>query len=154
MPHFRTLRRVGHSPERMFDLVADAERYPEFLPLCEGLVIRRRDQRPDGKEVLIATMRVGYGAIHESFTSRVTLDRAASKILVEYVDGPFRHLENRWSFRPAGEGGCDVEFYISYEFASRTLGALMGAMFDRAFRKFSEAFEKRADFVYGPPAAG
>lgn len=149
MPRFRTLRRVQHAPERMFDLVADAERYPEFLPLCEGLVIRRREARPDGTELMIATMTVGYRAIRESFTSRVTLDRAKMTILVEYIDGPFRHLENRWRFRDLGEGACEVEFYITYEFASRTLGALMGVMFDRAFHKFSEAFEQRADRIYG-----
>jgi coenzyme Q-binding protein COQ10 len=94
-------------------------------------------------------MKVGYKSVHESFTSRVTLDRTNMKILVEYVDGPFRHLENRWAFAPAGEGECEVDFYITYEFASRTLGALMGAMFDRAFRKFAEAFEMRADSLYG-----
>jgi coenzyme Q-binding protein COQ10 len=98
--------------------------------------------------VLLADMTVGYKAIRETFTSRVTLDPANLKILVEYVDGPFRHLENRWTFKP-NESGCEVGFFISYEFASRMLGLLMGAMFDKAFRKFSEAFERRADQVYG-----
>jgi coenzyme Q-binding protein COQ10 len=149
MPMFRTTRRVGHSPERMFALVADVEQYPQFLPLCEALTIRRRETREDGTELLVATMRVGYKAISESFTSRVTLDRAKSEILVEYIDGPFRHLENRWSFVLMGEQSCEIGFFITYEFASRTLGLLMGAMFDRAFRKFAEAFEARADKVYG-----
>jgi coenzyme Q-binding protein COQ10 len=148
MPTFRSTRRVRHSPVDMFDLVADVERYPEFLPLCEGLTIRRRSNGDEGVEVLVAAMTVGYKAIQETFTSRVTLDRPRMKILVEYVDGPFRHLENRWTFRP-DPLGCEVEFYITYEFRSRTLGLLMGAMFERAFRKFSEAFEQRADLVYG-----
>ena len=148
MPTFRSSRRVRHSPADMFDLVADVEQYPEFLPLCEGLTIRRRSNADDGVEVLVAAMTVGYKAIQETFTSRVTLDRPRMKILVEYVDGPFRHLENRWTFRP-DPLGCEVEFYINYEFRSRTLGLLMGAMFERAFRKFSEAFEQRADLVYG-----
>jgi coenzyme Q-binding protein COQ10 len=152
MPMFDTTRRVTHSPERMFALVADVEKYPEFLPLCEGLTVRRRDERDDGTELLVATMRVGYRAIHESFTSRVTLQPAANRILVEYIDGPFRHLENRWTFTPDGQGGCNIGFFITYEFASRTLGLLMGAMFDRAFRKFAEAFEERADAIYGGPA--
>ncbi len=151
MPMFETTRRVAHAPDRMFALVADVERYPEFLPLCEGLTVRRRETRPEGSELLIATMRVGYKAIHESFTSRVTLEPSQSRILVEYVDGPFRHLENRWTFVDDGRGGCEVRFFITYEFASRTLGMLMGAMFDRAFRKFAEAFEARADKVYGRP---
>ncbi|TCR66537.1 type II toxin-antitoxin system RatA family toxin [Bosea sp. BK604] len=149
MPMFNTSRRVKHSPERMYELVADVEQYPQFLPLCEGLKVRRRTPREDGGEVLIADMTVGYKAIRETFTSRVTLDPANLKILVEYVDGPFRHLENRWSFKPLDGGGCEVGFFISYEFASRMLGLLMGAMFDKAFRKFAEAFERRADVVYG-----
>lgn len=147
MPQFETRRPVKHSPERMYALVADVERYPQFLPLCEALTIRSRRER-DGKELLVADMTVGYKAIRETFTSRVTLDPENLKILVEYVDGPFRYLENRWSFRPADGGGCEIGFFISYEFASRMLGMLMGAMFDKAFRKFAEAFEKRADAVY------
>lgn len=147
MPTFETKRRVGHPPDKMFALVADVEKYPEFLPLCEALTVRSRRER-DGREVLVADMTVGYKAIRETFTSRVTLDPANLKILVEYVDGPFRHLENRWSFK-AMEGGCEIAFFISYEFASRMLGLLMGTMFDKAFRKFAEAFERRADLVYG-----
>lgn len=151
MPMFNSTRRVRHSPERMFALVADVEQYPEFLPLCEGLVVRRRAPRDGGGEVLVADMTVGYKAIRETFTSRVTLDPAKLKILVEYVDGPFRHLENRWSFKEI-DGGCEIGFFISYEFASRMLGLLMGTMFDRAFRKFAEAFETRANKVYGRAA--
>jgi coenzyme Q-binding protein COQ10 len=132
----------------MFDLVADVDKYPLFLPLCEGLSVRRRMPGDEGTEVLVADMTVGYKAITETFTSRVSLDRAKLKILVEYIDGPFRQLENRWSFREDA-GGCMVEFYITYEFRSRTLGVLMGAMFERAFRRFAEAFEQRADLVYG-----
>lgn len=148
MPSFRTAQAVRHRPEQMFDLVADVERYPEFVPLCEGLRVLRREVGEGGMEVLLAEMEVGYKAIRESFTSRVTLDRPQLRILVEYVDGPFRHLQNRWEFRPAG-AGCMVDFAIDYAFKSRALGLLMGAMFDRAFRKFTDAFEARADRVYG-----
>jgi coenzyme Q-binding protein COQ10 len=132
----------------MFDLVADVEHYPAFVPLCEELRVRRRVQSGEGVETLVAEMAVGYKAISERFTSRVTLDRPRLRILVEYVNGPFSYLENRWSFA-AAPGGSDVEFYITYEFKSRALGLLMGAMFDRAFRRFAEAFEERADIVYG-----
>ena len=151
MPMFNSTRRVRHSPEQMFALVADVEKYPQFLPLCEGLTVRRRTPREGGGEVLLADMSVGYKAIRETFTSRVTLDPENLKILVEYVDGPFRYLENRWTFK-LHETGCEIGFFISYEFASRMLGLLMGAMFDKAFRKFSEAFELRADLVYGGPS--
>jgi coenzyme Q-binding protein COQ10 len=148
MPSFRTTRRVKHTPEEMFDLVADVEKYPLFLPLCEGLKVRSRTKQEGGRETLIADMSVGYKAIHETFTSKVKLDREKLKIMVAYLDGPFRALDNLWSFKPDGEG-CLVEFFISYEFKSRMLGMVMGAMFDRAFRKFASAFEKRAEVVYG-----
>ena len=148
MPTFETVRPARHSPERMFDLVADVEKYPEFVPLCEKLVVRQR--REDGdKTVLIADLTAGYGPVRETFTSMVTLDRVGLAIKVEYIDGPFRFLDNRWGFTPRSEQGADVHFWISYEFRSRMLGALMGSMFDRAFRKFSEAFELRADALYG-----
>ncbi len=152
MPTFRTVRPVGHSPAQMFALVADVERYPEFLPLCEDLRILRRVQSGEGIETLVAAMAVGYKAIRESFTTRVTVDHPRLRITVEYVDGPFRYLENRWSFRQT-PGGCDVEFYINYEFKSFALGLLMGSMFDKAFKKFTQAFEERADDIYGQPSA-
>jgi coenzyme Q-binding protein COQ10 len=149
MPQFSTKRRVRHSASDMFDLVADIERYPEFVPLCRALKVKSRVAKGEGVEVLVADMTVAYKLIHETFTSRVTLDKPKLQILVEYLSGPFSHLQNRWSFRPAGEQACDVEFFISYEFRSRVLAALMGAMFDAAFRRFAAAFEKRADEIYG-----
>jgi coenzyme Q-binding protein COQ10 len=137
----------------MFDLVADVERYPEFVPLCQSLHVRRRVTDAAGVEVLTADMKVGYHAIRETFTTRVTLDRANSKIMVEYIDGPFSWLENVWTFTAEEEAKTSrVEFFIDYEFRSRMLGALMGAMFDAAFRRFAEAFERRADKVYGTVA--
>ncbi len=148
MPRFRTTRRVRHSAGAMFDLVADIERYPEFVPLCQSLRIRRRTQNDEGAVVLVADMTVAYKLIRETFTSQVTLDRADLEILVEYLDGPFSHLENRWVFKPLGEQACEIAFFISYEFRSRTLGFLMGAMFETAFRRFAEAFERRADQIH------
>ena len=149
MPRYRTIRRVHHSAADMFALVADMESYPQFLPLCTGLRVRRRDLRDDRTEVVLAEMEVGYRAVRERFTSRVALDPAKPEIHVEYVDGPFRHLRNRWRFKDLSEKLSEVEFFIDYEFRSRTLGARMGAMFDEAFRKFAVAFEQRADKVYG-----
>ena len=148
MPQFRTKRRVQHSAGDMFDLVADVERYPEFVPLCQSLRVRERTPG-DGTETLVADMTVAYMLMRETFVSRVTLDRPNLKIQVEYLDGPFSHLDNRWTFKPASETTCEVDFFISYEFRSRVLGMLMGAMFEAAFRRFAEAFERRADVVYG-----
>ena len=152
MPELSTTRRVHHAASEMFDLVADVERYPEFVPLCQSLRVRKRTEE-GGKEVIVADMTVAYKLVRETFTSRVTLDRSNLEILVEYLEGPFRRLNNRWRFRPVGERVCDVEFYIAYEFRSRTLGMLMGAVFDAAFRRFASAFEKRADQVYGTQPA-
>jgi coenzyme Q-binding protein COQ10 len=153
MPAFTTKRRVRHSAENMFDLVADVERYPEFVPLCRKLTVRSRSGQDEGIEVVVADMTVAYKLVRESFRSRVTIDRPKLQIVVEYLEGPFSHLENRWTFRPAGPTTCEVEFFIDYEFRSRTLGLLMGTMFDAAFRRFAVAFERRADEVYGRKTA-
>ena len=148
MPQFTSTRRVQHAATDMFDLVADVERYPEFVPLCRELKVRKRIAEAEGVEIVVADMTVAYKLVRESFASRVTLDRPKLQILVEYLEGPFSHLENRWEFRPTGERSCDVEFFISYEFRSRMLGLLMGSMFDLAFRRFTAAFERRADAIY------
>ena len=149
MPRFNSRRRVNHSATEMFDLVADVERYPEFVPLCQSLKIRQRDPGPNGTEVVVADMTVSFKLVRETFTSRVTLDRPNLNILVEYLRGPFSKLENRWTFEPKSDNVCEVGFYISYEFKSRMLAMLMGTMFDTAFQRFAAAFEKRADKVYG-----
>lgn len=136
----------------MFDLVADVERYPEFLPLCESLVVVSQERR-EGDTVLVATMGIGYKAIRERFTTRVTLKPDRRTILVEYLDGPFKRLENRWQFLEASDGS-EVDFFIDYEFRSVALGLIMGAVFDTAFRRFAQAFEERAKVVYGAAARG
>ena len=154
MPRYSSKRRVHHTAQQMFDLVADVERYPEFVPLCQSLRIRQRTPKPDGTEVVVADMTVSFKLVRESFTSRVTLDRPNLKIMVEYLKGPFSNLENRWTFEPKSETDCDVGFFLSYEFRSRMLAMLMGTMFDTAFQRFAAAFEKRADAVYGKGGAG
>ncbi len=144
MPTHAERRRLPYSPEQMFDLVADVRRYPEFLPWCVGAAILARTETE-----LTADMTIGFKKFRETFRSRVTLDRPNRRILVEYLEGPLRKLENRWTFRPLDATSCEVGFHLAYEFASRTLAALMGAVFDAAFRRFAEAFERRADLVYG-----
>lgn len=152
MPQFSTKRRVRHAAADMFDLVADVEKYPQFVPLCTALRVRSRTPKAE-TTVIVAAMTVAYKVISQTFTSRVTLDKANLTILVEYLDGPFSRLQNRWTFKPTGDQACEVEFFIDYEFRSRTFAMLMGAMFDTAFRRFSAAFEKRADEVYGKKLA-
>ena len=145
---YETKHPVAHSADDMFKLVADVELYPKFLPLCEALKLKRRERR-DGKDVLIATMTVGYKLIRESFTTEVILDADNRTIVVHYLDGPFSFLENRWVFRPLTPQACEIDFYIAYSFRSRLLERLMGGLFDRAVRKYADAFEARADAIYG-----
>lgn len=148
MPRFSTSRRVRHSANDMFDLVADIEHYPEFVPLCRGIKVDQRRTVEEGVETLRSQMTVAYKMISETFVTRVTLDKPRLQIHVQYLEGPFRLLENRWTFKPLGENASEVEFFISYEFKSRMLGLVMGSVFDTAFRKFAEAFERRADVVF------
>lgn len=150
MHKFQTTRRVPFSAEQMFAVVADVERYPEFLPLCESLDVRSRKKRGAETE-LVATMAIGYHALAESFTSRVTLRPDEGEIIVAYLDGPFSHLENRWRFRDVASGS-DIDFFITYEFRSTMLALLMGTVFDKAVRKFANAFEERARELYANPA--
>ena len=148
MPQFSTRRLVKHSASDMFDLVADVERYPEFVPLCADMRVKSRVEKADGVRVIVAVMTVAYKLIHQSFTSRATLDRDSLTILVEYLDGPFSRMQNRWAIHPKSDTSCEVEFFIDYEFKSRAFAMLAGAVFDTVFRRMAVAFEKRADQVY------
>lgn len=149
MPQFSTKRRVRHAASDMFALVADVEKYPEFVPLCSAMRVRSRHDKGDGVTVMTAEMTVAYKLIRQTFTSRATLDQSKLTILVEYLDGPFSRMQNHWAFHATGENTCEVEFFIDYEFRSRTFAMLMGAMFETVFRRMASAFEKRADEVYG-----
>lgn len=147
MRSFEMSRRVAHSAQHMFALVADVERYPEFVPLCGALKVTSRQGAPE-REVVLADMTAAYKTFRETFTSRVTLEPGEGRILVEYIDGPFRHLENRWSFTPEGSNASIVNFFIAYEFRSFALQLVAGAVFDKAFHRFMEAFEARADSLH------
>ena len=149
MPQFSTRRRVRHTASDMFDLVADVRKYPEFVPMCAAMNVRSETEKGEDVSVVVAAMTVAYKLIRQTYTSRVTLDRPNMNILVEYLDGPFSRMQNRWEFSAIDDKSCDVVFFIDYEFRSRTLSMLMGAMFDTVFRRMASAFEARADAVYG-----
>ena len=145
---------VRHSASDMFDLVADVERYPEFVPFCESLVVLSRTATGD-QEVLIATeSTVSYSLFRETFTSNVTLDRPKLDIPSEYLDGPFRHLENVGGSNRSDGAPVSGIFAIHYEFRTRTLSALMGTIFDCVFHNFADAFETRADQIYRVERSG
>lgn len=152
MPSFSSQRHVRFSAAQMYALVADIEKYPEFLPLCTGLTVLSRRPLGQGEE-LTARMSVGYKAVAENFTTRVVTNPADRRIDVTYLDGPFKRLDNHWRFSDDASGSM-VDFFIDYEFRSKLLGALMGSMFDQAFRRFTQAFEERAAKIYGVPQAG
>ncbi|NWH08654.1 MAG: type II toxin-antitoxin system RatA family toxin [Alphaproteobacteria bacterium] len=148
MPRHDERRVLPHTPEQMFDLVADVARYPEFLPWCAALRIKSREMLPDGRELLVADMVASFKGFEERFTSRVTLNRAALQIDVAYVDGPFHHLDNRWHFEPAGEGATRVHFVIDFAFKSRLLASVAGLVFGRVVTRMTDAFEARARRLY------
>ena len=143
MPGSRETRRLPYSCEQMFDLVADVGRYGEFLPWVVATRVRS-----DSEHEMTADMLVGFKAIREKFTSRVTKDRP-NRIDVHYMDGPLRDLDNSWVFRPTEDGGCEIDFCVQFTFRNAVFEALAGQYFDRAFRKMVEAFESRADELYG-----
>ncbi len=143
MPGIREIRRLPWSSQQMFDLVSDVGRYAEFLPWVVATRVRS-----DSETEMVADMMIGFNALREKFTSRVIKDRP-HRIEVIYIDGPMRDLDNVWTFRPLKEGGCEIEFCVDFTFRNAIFEALAGQYFDRAFRKMVNAFEARAQVLYG-----
>ena len=143
MPGIREKRRLPYSCEQMFDLVADVASYPKFLPWVVATRVRS-----DSDTEMEADMLVGFKAIREKFTSRV-IQKRPDHIEVFYVDGPLKDLDNNWHFTCLPDGGCEIDFCVDFSFRNAMFEALAGQYFDRAFRKMVEAFEKRADELYG-----
>ena len=144
MPTHAEQRVVPFTPEQLFDLIADIQRYPEFLPWCVGARIRKRD----GNRI-VADLVIGYKMIRERFTSTVTLSPELNRIDVEYTDGPFKYLNNHWVFEPHPEG-CLIDFYVDFEFRSKMLQKIIEVFFNEAVRRMVGAFEARAHELYGP----
>jgi coenzyme Q-binding protein COQ10 len=147
MPTHRETRLLPYTPEQVFDLVANVEAYPEFLPWCVACRIKKRET----PNRFTADMAIGFKMVREKFTSRVTLERP-DKITVEYLDGPFDHLINTWHFKPAvgpsGKPATQVEFYLEFEFRSKLLQSIIGMLFEEAVRRMVAAFEARAAVLY------
>jgi coenzyme Q-binding protein COQ10 len=146
MPTHAEQRVLPYTAEQLFDLIADVERYPEFLPWCMGARIRERRDN-----LIVADLLIGFRMFRERFTSKVTLDRPR-RVDVAYSEGPFRYLANHWIFEPV-EGGCRIDFFVDFEFRSRVLQTLIGVLFNEAVRRMVAAFEGRARALYGPPVA-
>ncbi|MEM7505118.1 MAG: type II toxin-antitoxin system RatA family toxin [Pseudomonadota bacterium] len=149
MPTHTEQRRMPYSAEQMFALIADIEKYPQFLPWCSACRIRSDERDEYGKGVVNADLVISFKVFRERFGSRVTLDPEAGTIDVAYLDGPFRYLDNHWRFTPDGEG-CLVDFFVDFEFKSRTLQAIIGVVFGEAMQRIVRAFESRAQTLYAP----
>jgi coenzyme Q-binding protein COQ10 len=147
MPTHAERRRLTYSAEQLFDLVADVERYPEFLPWCLAARVRERKDN-----TITADLLIGFKMVRERFTSRVVLDRPG-RIDVSYAEGPFRYLNNHWTFLPQDDGSCVIDFYVDFEFRSRMLQRIIGMLFNEAVRRMVGAFESRARQLYGAPGA-
>lgn len=145
MPTHAEHRLLPYTPEQLFDLVADVERYPEFLPWCLAARIRSRQSN-----VITADLLIGFKMVRERFTSRVVLDRPRH-IDVSYEQGPFRYLNNHWEFIDQPGGQCLIDFYVDFEFRSRMLQKIIGVLFNEAVKRMVAAFEARARQLYGPP---
>jgi len=148
MPIHAEKRVMPYSADEMYALIADVSAYPEFLPWCAGCRIRSR--RPEGEtEIIDADLIISFKVFRERFGSRVTLKPLQNRIDVEYLEGPFKYLKNFWSFRPISETSCEVDFFVDFEFRSRTLQAIIGVVFNEAMRRIVRAFEQRAAQLYG-----
>ena len=143
MPTHAEQRILPYTQEQLFALVADVERYPDFLPWCVASRIRRRDG-----DVFFADLVIGFKLVRERFTSKVTLSRP-DRVDVTYTEGPFHHLNNHWVFRPLPDGNTEIDFYVDFEFRSKLLQTLIGALFNEAVKMMVSAFEKRARQLYG-----
>jgi coenzyme Q-binding protein COQ10 len=148
MPTHAEKRELPYRPEQLFDLVADIERYPEFLPWCVGARVRSREA-----DLVVADLVIGFKMVRERFTSRVKLDRPNLRIDVVYTEGPVRYLSNHWVFEPLPNGRCRIDFYVDFEFRSAMLQRLIGVLFNEAVRRMVHAFENRARKLYGDGVA-
>ncbi|WP_119165474.1 type II toxin-antitoxin system RatA family toxin [Algihabitans albus] len=146
MPTHAEQRLLPYQPQELFDLVADVERYPEFLPWCKAARVRQRESE---ERQIVADLVVGFRMIRERFTSRVDLEPEERVIRVQYVDGPFRYLNNTWQFIEHSDG-CMIDFYVDFEFRSRVLQKVLQPLFNEAVRRMVAAFEGRAQDLYGP----
>src|SRR3954467_10295541 len=145
MPTQAEQKILPHTPEQLYALVADIERYPEFLPWCVGARIRERRDN-----VILADLIIGFSMFRERFTSCVTLN-PPYRIDVAYTEGPFKYLNNHWIFEQI-PGGCRVDFFVDFEFKSRILQRVIEMLFHEAVRRMVAAFEHRAEQLYGRPA--
>lgn len=149
MPTHQETRNLPYSAQQMYDLVADVGSYPQFLPWNSAARIRSRRDIEGGGEVMEADLVISFKVFRERFGSRVTLWPEAKKIDTEYLDGPFKYMKSTWAFRDLPDGGCEVDFFVDFEFRNAILQGIIGVVFNEAMQRIVRAFERRADVLYG-----
>ncbi|MEM7684390.1 MAG: type II toxin-antitoxin system RatA family toxin [Paracoccaceae bacterium] len=152
MPTHAETRQMPYSADEMYALIADVPSYPQFLPWCSAARIRGR-READAAEIVDADLVISFKVFRERFGSRVTLYPDENRIDVEYLDGPFKFLKNNWTFKPVSDTACEVDFFVDFEFRSKTLQAIIGVVFNEAMRRIVRAFEQRAEVLYGKRAS-
>lgn len=151
MPSHKEKRVLPYTATQVYDLVADVARYPEFLPWTAAARIRKREPRPDGSVLMEADLVISFKVFRERFGSRVTLWPEEKRIETEYLDGPFKYMRSHWVLTDVAGGGCEVDFFVDFEFRNAILQKLIGVVFDEAMRRVVRAFEARAEQLYGKP---
>ena len=149
MPTHRETKRLRYEARQMYDLVADVASYPEFLPWCAAARVRSVEPMADGGEEMLADLVISFKVFRERFGSRVRLYRDEMRIETEYLDGPFKYMQSTWEFSDAGEGACDVTFFVDFEFRNFVLQKAIGLVFNEAMLRIVRAFEERARALYG-----
>lgn len=149
MPTHHEVKQLPYTATQMYALVADVASYPKFLPWNSAARIRSRTPIEGGGEVMEADLVISFKVFRERFGSRVTLWPAQQKIDTEYLDGPFKHMKSTWAFRDV-DGGCEVEFFVDFEFRNALLQGIIGVVFNEAMQRVVRAFERRALELYGP----
>ncbi len=147
MPTHHETKFLPYTAQQMYDLVADVAQYPQFLPWCAAARIRSVTPRHDGAEVMEADLVISFKVFRERFGSRVTLWPEKMEIDTEYLDGPFRYMKSNWAFAEA-EGGCNVTFFVDFEFKNAVLQGIIGLVFNEAMQRIVRAFERRAAQLY------
>ena len=147
MPTHSETRVLPYTAQQMYDLVADVDKYPQFLPWCAAARIRRRVPHGDGSELMEADLVISFKVFRERFGSRVILHPGPMKIDTEYLDGPFRYMKSNWAFKDV-EGGCEVAFFVDFEFKNAILQGIIGVVFNEAMQRIVRAFERRAADLY------
>jgi coenzyme Q-binding protein COQ10 len=147
MPTHSEIRVLPYTAQQMYDLVADVAKYPQFLPWCAAARVRSVTKQEDGSNLMKADLVISFKVFRERFGSNVVLYPAENRLEIEYLDGPFKYMKSSWEFADV-EGGCEVKFFVDFEFRNAMLQGIIGVVFNEAMQRIVRAFERRAADLY------